>query len=244
MINPFSPLVGGVRDLLQDELSSLDRVLALLPLAHILEMVVELTVTFYGAYTGYARIKTLTDNSVRNCAGDIRAFRPTIMAGVPAVWENMRKAILHKVQEGGVIKKALFDGSLSLKRAKIPILSHVAEKLVLSKIKEVTGGQLRYVLSGGAPLSKETQEFLGISLVMILQGTIVFTSFVIRYLLTDTCFLQAMVSQRLQLPQLSCIPGITHTAPLESSSLVLKSNCWTTQKLATCTPIRFLKGRS
>lgn len=30
---------------------------------------------------GFANVKTLTDNSVRNCVGDIRAFKPTIMTG-------------------------------------------------------------------------------------------------------------------------------------------------------------------
>lgn len=163
--------VGGVYDLLGDELKSTDYYLAFLPLAHILEMVVELALTFYGACTAFGRIKTLTDGSVRNCIGDIRAFRPTIMAGVPFVWENIRKAILHKVQEGGAIKKAVFNGSMSIKRANVPVLSDIAEKLVLSKVKETTGSRLRYVLSGGAALSQDTQDFLNMSLVKVLPGT-------------------------------------------------------------------------
>ncbi|GJJ11355.1 hypothetical protein Clacol_005587 [Clathrus columnatus] len=158
-------VAGGVKDLLEDELRSTDTYLAFLPLAHILEMVVELTLTFYGFCTGFGRIKTLTDNSVRKCYGDIRTYKPTIMAGVPTIWEGIRKSILHKVQEGGAVKKALFHGSLNVKRANVPVLSNIAEKLVFSKIKEITGGRLRFVLSGGAPINQDTQEFLNIALV-------------------------------------------------------------------------------
>ena len=49
---------------------------------------------------GYGTVKTLTDTSVRNCVGDIRAFRPTILIGVPAVWELIRKGIVAKVKAG------------------------------------------------------------------------------------------------------------------------------------------------
>lgn len=42
---------------------------------------------FWGGTMGYASPKTLMDSAVRNCEGDLRAFKPTIMVGVPAVWE-------------------------------------------------------------------------------------------------------------------------------------------------------------
>ncbi|KAF7343930.1 Long-chain-fatty-acid-CoA ligase [Mycena venus] len=43
----------------------------------------------------------LTDASVRNCDGDIKAFRPSIMVGVPAVWETIQNGIVGKVAGGG-----------------------------------------------------------------------------------------------------------------------------------------------
>jgi long-chain acyl-CoA synthetase len=36
-------------------------------------------------------VKTITDQSVRNCKADIKSFHPTIMVGVPAVWELIRR---------------------------------------------------------------------------------------------------------------------------------------------------------
>jgi long-chain acyl-CoA synthetase len=48
--------------------------------------------TFYllGVQLGYATVKTLLDDSVRNCKGDFAAFRPTLIAGVPAIYEMIR----------------------------------------------------------------------------------------------------------------------------------------------------------
>lgn len=43
---------------------------------------------------GYATIKTLSDLSVRNCVGDMREWKPTLMVGVPTVWETSMSAPL------------------------------------------------------------------------------------------------------------------------------------------------------
>ncbi|KAJ6477724.1 AMP-binding enzyme-domain-containing protein [Mycena sanguinolenta] len=58
---------------------------AYLPLAHILEFIVEIIMLFVGMLTGFGGVKTLTDASVRDCYGDIKAFLPSIMVGIPAV---------------------------------------------------------------------------------------------------------------------------------------------------------------
>lgn len=57
-------------------LTSKDSYLAFLPLAHILEFVVENSFIFAGLPVGYGRVKTLTDTSVRECKGDIAEFKP------------------------------------------------------------------------------------------------------------------------------------------------------------------------
>ena len=80
-----------------------DSLLAYLPLAHILEFVVECFLMYFGIGIGYGRVKTLTSASVRNCEGDLQAYRPTLMVGVPAVWELIRKGILSKVQQLSLI---------------------------------------------------------------------------------------------------------------------------------------------
>ena len=162
--------VAAVRILLGHHLTYEDSFLAYLPLAHVLEYIVELIMLFVGMPTGYGRVKTLTDASVRNCKGDISEFRPSIMIGVPAVWETIRKGILAKVHAGGSIKKSVFNGAMAAKKKNLPVLAQLADSVVLTGVRAATGGRLRIALSGGAAISRETQEFLTTALVTVLQG--------------------------------------------------------------------------
>ncbi|KAG2039421.1 long-chain-fatty-acid-CoA-ligase [Suillus americanus] len=179
--------VGAVYTLLGHHLTPDDTFLAYLPLAHILEYIVELILFFVGMKTGYGRVKTLTDASVRQCKGDIVTFRPSIMVGVPAVWELIRKGITTKINASGSLKKTIFNGAMAAKKAEVPVLSQLADAVVLNNIKQATGGRLRLALSGGAALSKETQEFLSIALVTMLQG----------YGMTESCGMCAILPPEL-----------------------------------------------
>ena len=162
--------VGAVYRHLGQHFREGDLYLAYLPLAHILEFVIELSFYFVGLTLGFGRVKTLTDQSVRNCVGDIRAYRPNILVGVPAVFEMIRKGIVHKLNSSGKLKKAVFNVAYTVKKAGIPGLAQLADSLVLSQIKAATGGRLRLAMCGGAALSHETQEFLHLTLVTMLQG--------------------------------------------------------------------------
>ncbi|KAG8766857.1 long-chain fatty acid-CoA ligase, partial [Serendipita sp. 397] len=104
-----------------------DSFLAFLPLAHILEYIVEMLMQLIGCKIGYGRIKTLTDMSVRGCLGDLREFKPTIMIGVPAIWETIRKGIISKVKKMGSLKKSVFDVGMTVKRAQLPILTDLVD---------------------------------------------------------------------------------------------------------------------
>ncbi|KAL0952534.1 hypothetical protein HGRIS_006793 [Hohenbuehelia grisea] len=179
--------VGAVTKLLGHHFTQDDTYLAYLPLAHIFEYIVELTLFFVGMPVGYGRVKTLTDASVRKCKGDIAAFRPSIMVGVPAVWEQIRKGIVQKVNAGGTLKKSVFNASISVKKAGFPGLAQLADAAVLSGVRAATGGRLRLALNGGAALSKETQEFLSVALVTVLLG----------YGMTESCGMCAILPPEL-----------------------------------------------
>ncbi len=94
------------------------------------------------------------------------------MVGVPAVWELIRKGILAQVNSAGAIRKSMFNGAMTVKKANVPVLKNVVDSVVFGKIRQATGGRLRLALSGGAALSRETQEFLNLALVTIVQGTL------------------------------------------------------------------------
>ena len=68
------------------------------------------------------------------------------------------------------MKKAVFNGAMSAKKNNVPVLAQLADSVVLSGVRAATGGRLRLALSGGAAMSRETQEFLTTALVTILQG--------------------------------------------------------------------------
>ncbi|KAI7853605.1 hypothetical protein BDC45DRAFT_550136 [Circinella umbellata] len=178
--------IAGCCKMLQHLVEENDTMMAYLPLAHVLEFLVENLCIFLGLTLGYGGIKTLTDVSVRNCKGDLVAFAPTIMCGVPQVWETIRKTVLAKVAERGSRIEKIFMGALEakdyLKNMGLP--TGFLDRIVFKKVSQQLGGKLRYGLSGGAPLSKETQRFLSLSLATIICG----------YGMTESCGMCAVMA--------------------------------------------------
>lgn len=122
---------------------------------------------------GYGNPKTLSDSSVRNCKGDIVEFRPSVLVGVPAVWESVKKGIIAKVNSGNPIVKSLFWAAYWLKNN----LLHygipgagIIDSIVFKKVKEATGGRLRLCMNGGGPVAKDTQRFISIAITPMING--------------------------------------------------------------------------
>lgn len=154
------------------------RLLAYLPLAHILEFTFELAVLFWGGVLGYGTVKTISDVSVRKCKGDIREFRPHVMVGVPAVWETVRKGIMGKIADLPYLTQKIFWAAYY---TKLQLLNYnlpcpLVDNLIFKKIKDATGGNLRIVLNGGSAVARVTQEFV----------TTLLAPMVIGYGLTET----------------------------------------------------------
>ncbi|KAJ3257244.1 long-chain fatty acid-CoA ligase [Boothiomyces macroporosus] len=164
--------IAGIIGLFGDTFSPQDTYLAYLPLAHVLEFLVETLCMYTGVTIGYGSPKTLTDASVRNCKGDIRELRPTVMAGVPSVWETIKKGIMAKLNSQSPFVKFLFNSAFALKKNLMSIgLPHsFLDSSIFGKIAESTGGRLRLALSGGAPIAAETHEFLTVALCHIVNG--------------------------------------------------------------------------
>ncbi|KAI8388262.1 uncharacterized protein BYT42DRAFT_559504 [Radiomyces spectabilis] len=164
--------IAACNQLLGHLITDHDSMMAYLPLAHVLEFVVENLCVFWGVTLGYASVRTLTDASVRNCKGDIKEFRPTLMTGVPAVWESIYKGIVSKLRSASPKAQKVFQKAFAtkawLQERHLP--SVVLDRVVFSKIKDQVGGRLRFALCGGAPLSVETQRFLSVALCPILSG--------------------------------------------------------------------------
>lgn len=165
-----------------------DRIIAFLPLAHIFELAFELITFYWGGILGYAGVKTLSDTSVRNCEGDMKAFKPSIMVGVPAVWEQVRKGILGQISKQPSMTQKIFWAAYYAKvkcdKYKIPLLPAIISNVIFKKVKQATGGNIRLMLNGGSPLSHDAQEFISTLIGPMLIG----------YGLTETVANTAIVS--------------------------------------------------
>ncbi|KAI8831011.1 AMP-dependent synthetase/ligase [Chytriomyces cf. hyalinus JEL632] len=125
--------------------------LSFLPLSQILEFSVEFLMLFYSIPIGYGSPKTLVDTSMRNCKGDLRELRPTLLAGVPAVWDAIRKGVDAKVNAASSILRAVFKGRVWA-------------------VKDQVGGRLKMGLSAGGPIPKSTHEFLNVTAVRVVSA--------------------------------------------------------------------------
>lgn len=165
--------VTGIYHHVEPIVSAHEYIMAYLPLAHIFELVVENTTMFVGATLGYGHPRTLADSSMRNCPGDIRAFRPSLLIGVPQVWESIRKGIEGKVKEGGLLTRAVFWSAFNIKsflvRNGLPGVS-MFDGIVFGKVRAQTGGRVRFLVNGASGISWTTQHFMSMVLAPMLNG--------------------------------------------------------------------------
>lgn len=175
----LAALAGVSTNVGRGVVSNSDVVIAFLPLAHIFELAFELASLWWGSCLGYANVKTLTPDSCRNCESDLQELKPTIMVGVAAVWESVRKGVLAKVKKLPPITQKIFWLAFKSKSAfnqySIPGASMF--DVIFKKVKEATGGRLRVILNGGSPISKDAQIFISTLICPMLLG----------YGLTETC---------------------------------------------------------
>ncbi|GAQ43315.1 long-chain fatty acid-CoA ligase [Aspergillus tubingensis] len=168
---------AGIHEIVGPYIGPSDALLTYLPQAHILEFMFENLCLFWGGTMGYGNPRTLSDASMRNCKGDIREFKPTILVGVPAVWESVKKGVLNNLNKNNFLIKSIFWGAMSAKNflmtAGFPGADTGAwflDSVAFRKLKEATGGRLRIMMNGGGPVSKDTQKFLSMAVAPMISG--------------------------------------------------------------------------
>ena len=150
-----------------------DELLSYLPYSHVLERIDGIFIeTMAGCSFWLAR-------SLDHLVDDIQAARPTIMLGVPRVFEKVYEAVNEQVRSQPITKRAIFRWALGIGVARLKsepgpwlrLRIRIAEHLVLRPLREhLTGGRLRFFISGGAPLNEKVEEFFWAIGVKILQG--------------------------------------------------------------------------
>jgi long-chain acyl-CoA synthetase len=163
--------VEGIRVLSPDDLQYL-----WLPLSHVFGQVlvaVQLQIGFATAIDG--RVDKIVENAA--------VVQPTFMAAAPRVFEKAHGRIVTMMEAEGGVKAKLFHWAFGI-GAQVSKLRQqgqeptgllaaqfaVADKLVLSKIRDRFGGRIRFFVSGSAALDKQLAEWFHAAGLLILEG--------------------------------------------------------------------------
>ncbi|MBK7103949.1 MAG: long-chain fatty acid--CoA ligase [Ignavibacteriae bacterium] len=154
-----------------------DTFLSFLPLSHIFERMA-------GYYLAFSCGSTVAfAEGIEKVAQNMGEIKPTVMTGVPRLFERMYSKIKKNLEKQPEKKQKIFEWAVGvgqefreLKRNSRPVpftlnIKHkLAEKLVFNKLKQVTGGNLRFFISGGAALARELGVFFEAVGILVLEG--------------------------------------------------------------------------
>jgi long-chain acyl-CoA synthetase len=153
-----------------------DVAVSFLPLAHVYGRMLDYIYLFNGVSVAYVEAVDLVPQALLE-------IRPSVIAAVPRFFEKIYAKLMEQGSKATGIKRTLFDWAIDVARRAAPWRTGakgvspflkaqwaLADKLVYKKIRAGTGGKLRMVFSGGAPLSKELAEFFWAVGIPIYQG--------------------------------------------------------------------------
>ena len=165
-------MVGCIPDFLQ----SGDRVLLYLPLAHNFARLVQ----FAGIGIGFA---VAFCSEMDRIPGALLQISPTILPSVPRLFEKVMAGVSESIDQMSGPKRRLAGWAFHVgaraarhrqagERVPAPLALQcsAADRLVFSKIKARLGGNLRFAVSGGAPLGTDVAEFFDTLGLLILEG--------------------------------------------------------------------------
>jgi long-chain acyl-CoA synthetase len=151
-----------------------DTSLSWLPYAHVYGRINEIfDGMVYGGQTWLSR-------GADHLAEELQEVKPTTMCSVPRVYEKMYAAVMARVHTSSPIQRAIFEWALRVgtrfsRTVKPGVVlraqRRLAGRVVLDSLRNrLTGGKLRFFVSGGAGLAREIEEFFWAIGVPILNG--------------------------------------------------------------------------
>ena len=153
-----------------------DRSLCFLPLSHVYERVWSYYVYRVGAENNYL-------SNPREVIDTMQEIKPTVMVSVPRLYEKVYAAVHNGLETGSTLRKHLFNWALNVGKTyqyqlkdKIPVnpflkFQHrLADRLVLSRVRDAVGGSKNFFSAGGAPLAQVIEEFFFATGLLVCQG--------------------------------------------------------------------------
>ena len=147
---------------LELDVNNTDVSLSLLPLSHIYER-------SWVMFCLHSGIEIYFNSDPKKFAEVLKEVKPTIMCTVPRIYEKIYAAIQEKKKSTSATKVKLMDWALSVghqyhnhylrNELKVPLILlfkyKIADKLVLSKLRHVFGGRIKFTPCGGAALAAD-----------------------------------------------------------------------------------------
>jgi long-chain acyl-CoA synthetase len=147
-----------------------------LPLAHSFGRMMEYIGVYLATETAYAeKIETIGE--------DLALSQPHFLPSVPRIYEKIYSGVQQARAANSAIARQIFDWAVWIGKQRaeyvnsgrpVPLLvsalDAVAYKLVFAKIHARVGGRMRYLISGGAPLATEINEFFHAVGLPVLEG--------------------------------------------------------------------------
>ena len=155
----FDNLMSNVDAIVEIKMATpKDRLLALLPYHHVLPLSINLLMAIH-----IGTLVVLIDElSASAILGALQKYKITIVVGVPRLWEMIHKGLMEKIKSSK-ITNLLFE---LCKKVKSVTLS----KIVFKKVHQALGGNIRYLVSGGAKLDPNIMDDFKVLGIKVLEG--------------------------------------------------------------------------
>jgi long-chain acyl-CoA synthetase len=128
-------------------------------------------------------LATAVDGRIDQIIVNLPVVKPTLMCGVPRIFEKIYSGANAKAKAGGGAKAKIFDwafGTSAAIKAKqragtsagplAGVQMAVADKLVFSKIRQATGGRMRLMVSGSAALNGDVARWFDAAGMPVIEG--------------------------------------------------------------------------
>ena len=155
----FDNLMSNVDAIIEIKMATpKDRLLALLPYHHVLPLSINLLMAIHIG----TLIVLIDELSASAILGALQKYKITIVVGVPRLWEMIHKGLMEKIKSSK-IANLLFE---LCKKVKSVTLS----KIVFKKVHQALGGNIRYLVSGGAKLDPNIMDDFKVLGIKVLEG--------------------------------------------------------------------------
>ena len=109
--------------------------------------------------------------------GDCTVLKPTLMCAVPLVIDRIYKGIHENIGQKGPFFKKLLHFCYKYKSyyRQRGMTTPIMDRLIFKNMRNIVGGRIRLLLSGGAPLSPDTHDYVRCALSLpLVQGNTLF----------------------------------------------------------------------